>query len=123
MNVLPSFHRSTVQVGAENIHSKFIKLSYVHVISFAVDDGCVCDVLHILLDCNFVSGLRTLKPKNFFRNLVFFEPECSSVCCCSGLSKWVRQKMQYFSMFHGAQQSLQQFTQDLSTRMSADETR
>jgi len=42
---------------------------------------------------------------------------------CVGLSKWVRQKMQYFGMFHNAQQSLQQFTLDRCSKASLDESR
>jgi len=40
-----------------------------------------------------------------------------------GLSKWVRQKVQYFSMFHNAHQSLEQFTHDRCSQLYADESR
>jgi len=44
-------------------------------------------------------------------------------CWCSGLSKWVRQKMQYFSFFCNAQQSLQQFTHDRCSEVTLDDPR
>jgi len=51
----------------------------------------------------------------------YYPDNCS--CHCSGLSKWVRQKMQYFNMFHNAHQSLQQFTVDRCSKPSIDEPR